>query len=255
MNNLYRILFSPGEVYATMKEDLNSVPPLMTLLLLVAVFTAAQSLFVSDEAIMNQAEEAVAASTNFFERIVGSFLPPEASEAFQETMDEQSSQMNQMMDEMLTPEQLQSDRIIGAFFAPISALIWLGLGVLILTTYFSIAGSSRANRRPWSEWMGFTLWSMLPVVLYYFCYLVATMLTGEVHPKHFLAPLAWIPGLEENAFAVNLTFGMIWAMWIQTVGMHRWGDRPLPVCLVIVLIPWMLQWLIAAGMVESVKAF
>ena len=260
MNNLLRVFIAPGEVFDSMKETIEPVPPLLALLLCVAVFTGAQSLFVSDESYIQQAEEAASGMFNFFEGFVERLGGEEAVEEFHKEFEDvtDGSTADELLIDFvgvaLTPEQIQTSRILGAFTNPIAALIWVGLGIIILATYFSIVGNSRETRRAWSQWFAFTLWSMMPVALYYLLFLVVTVFTGELAPRYYLAPLAWIPGMQANAFAVNLTFGMVWVIWIQTVGMHRWVDRPLPLCLILVSIPWLLQWLIASGAVEGFKA-
>ena len=262
MNNLLRVFIAPGEVFASMKEKIETVPPLLALLLCVAVFTGAQPLFVSDQSIRDAAEEQVEGLLGFFEgfltRVGGEEVVDEFKEEWNSVNDDLGVSAEELLDEALneamTPEQMLLSRFISAISAPFSALMWLGLGAIILSTYFNVSGNTRERRRQWNEWFGFTLWTLMPVVLDYLLYFVVTLVTGDIKPKPYLAPLAWLPGLHDNAFAVNLTFGMIWAIYIQTIGMHRWMDRPIPICLIIVLIPWLVQWLIASGVVEAVKA-
>ena len=260
MNNLLRVFIAPGEVFDSMKEVIEPVPPLLALLLSITVFIGAQSLFVSDESYIQQTKETASGVVNFLEGFVERTGGEEVVEELRENVEEATDGgttdelLSDFVSVTLTPEQLQTTRIVGAFTNPIGALIWVGLGIIILATYFSIVGNSRETRRAWSQWFAFTLWSMMPVALYYLLFLAVTVFTGELAPRNYLAPLAWIPGAQENAFAVYLTFGMIWVIWIQSVGMHRWVDRPLPLCVILVSIPWFLQWFIASGTVEAFKS-
>ena len=262
MHDLLRVFIDPGTVFSSMKDDIKGVQPLLVLLLCVVVFTGAQPLFISDQALIEQTEETVDSGLGMFNRIGKALLGEEAMEEIKREVSAAAEAEGTTVDELkeqaiadqTSPEQLQIIRITSAIFSPVGALIWLGLGVLILATYFNFAGTSGETRRPWADWFAFTLWSMMPVLVHYLLYLVVTIVTGEISPRSYLAPLAWLPGLQENAFAVNLTIGMIWAIWIQTVGLHRWLDRSIPVCLSIALVPWVIQWLIASGFAELTKA-
>ena len=262
MQDLLKIFISPGAVFSSLKQEIKISQPLLALLLCVVVLTGAQPLFISDQAFIDQTEESIDSGLSFLNRLGDRFLGEEAMDEIEREINEEAeaegTTIEELMDEAIavgtSPEELQVIRITSAIFSPISALIWLGLGVVVLTTYFNIAGNSVQTRRPWADWFGFTLWSLMPVALFYLLFLIATIITGEVLPRSYLAPLAWLPGLQENAFAINLTFGMIWAMWIQTMGLQQWLDRPIPICGLIVLFPWAAQWLIASGMVELFKA-
>lgn len=262
MHDLLRIFISPGAVFSSMKQEIKPFQPLLALLLCIVVLTGAQPLFISDQAYIDTTEKQVDSSLNFLKRLGERIFGEEAVEEIARELEEAAAaegatideMIDEAIDESVTPGQLQFTRIAAMFFSPIGALIWLGLGVVVLATYFNVTGVSVETRRRWGDWFGFSLWSMMPVVLHYLLLLLATVITGEVLPRNFVAPLAWLPGLQENAFAINLSIGMIWAMWIQTVGLHRWLNRPVPVCGLIVFVPWVLQWLFASGFAELAKA-
>ena len=239
-----------------MKEKSQIVPPLVTILLGVGVCSMVQPLFVSDEAMTAVVRGQVTGTMETAERIFERLAGEEAGREFREVLEAEQAEddIEELIAETTSPEMLTIRRIVNAIGMPINVLIWLGLGVLTLTMYFNVAGNLSVKHGTWSDWLGFTLWSMLPVTLYYLLFFVATLFTGEAFPKQYLAPLAWLPPLQNNAFAINLTFGMIWVIWIQTVGLRRWTDRSIHYCLTIVLIPWFSQWLIASGVAEAVKA-
>ena len=201
-----------------MKEEVPSIPPMILLILCVGVFSAVQPMLISEEKEIIQY-------------------------AF-EILEEQGTVFDQ-------PAAYSWSRTTLVFIAPISALIWLSAGVLILSAYFRVTGNSPDIRRSWPEWIGFTLWSRLPLALYYLLFAYATLITGEISPKQYLAPLAWIPDLQDNTVALHLTIGTLWTMWIQSVGLHRWSERPYPICLMIVLVPWLSQWIIAASVLSA----
>lgn len=225
MVNLLKIFVAPGAVFSSMKAEVPIIQPLLALILCVGVFSAIQPLFVSDSSKMMQ----------------------EVLEYAFETLNEQGIDVGD-------PARYSWNRTTQLFKAPISALIWLSVGVLILSTYFQVTGNSKEVSRSWPEWFGFTLWSMMPLALYYFLFAFVTLVTGEISPKQYLAPFAWVPGLQDNEFAVHLTVGTLWAVWIQTVGLHSWSERTYPICLTIVLVPWMLQWFIAASIITAFNA-
>jgi len=171
MQDLFKIFISPGAVFSSLKQEVKVVQPLLALLLCVVVLTGAQPLFISDQAYIDQAEETIDSGLNFFKRLGDRFLGEEAMEEIErdikEDVEAEGTTIEDLMDKAITigtsPEELQVVRITTAIFAPISALIWLGLGVVVLATYFNVVGNSVQTRRPWADWFGFTLWSLMPV--------------------------------------------------------------------------------------------
>lgn len=252
--HLLKVFVVPGKVFTSMRSQIPIAPPLATLVICMCVLPALQAMFVSTEeyAKVNEAahEQTSEIMTQLAEMLVqtsvGEFVDDEESR--QDLIKEQLEQFN-------TPESLRTQKQIYAMFAPMIVLFNVGLVVLLEATYFLIAGNMMKCSKQWSDWIGFTLWTTIPVVLFYVLYTAATLWSGEYHPVGFQAPLSWIPGFEKNVFALTLTVPVLWTLWIRTVGMHHWVEKPIPNCLLIVLIPTVVGLLITAGSLQMSRPY
>ena len=163
--------------------------------------------------------------------------------------------LDNQLESLNSPESLRTGKKIITLFAPMSALFAYGVILLLEATYFLIAGNMMKCSKQWSEWIGFTLWSTMPLVIYLILYTAPTLWSGKHDPLGFQAPLSWLPGLESNVFALTLTISVLLTLWIRTIGMHKWVEKPIPHCLLIALIPTVVVWLISAGSLELMNPY
>ena len=253
--NVVRVFVVPGQVFASMRSQILIGPPLAALVVGLCVLSALQVAFISPEeyARMNEVahEETDAMTKQMAEFLGQTFSSNEGDEEqFEELLVSQEEMMDQQLERMNTPESLRTQKQVMAVFTPMLTLFSVGLVVLLEATYFLIVGNMMKCSKQWSDWIGFTLWTTLPVLLFFVLYVVATLWTGSYRPIGIQAPLSWIPGLEHNVFALSLTVPVLWTVWIRTVGMHHWIEKPIPNCLLVVLIPAVLGFLINAGSLQ-----
>lgn len=253
--NLVRVFVVPGQVFASMRDQIFIGPPLVALVIGLCVLPALQAALVSTEEyakINEAAHEQTDAMTKQMAEVLGqTFLSNEGDdEEFDELFETHDEMMDEQLEQMNTQKNLRAQREMLTVFTPLFTLFTVGLVVLLEATYFLIAGNLMKCSKQWSDWIGFTLWTTLPVLLFYFLFVMATLLTGEYQPVAVQAPLSWIPGLEKNVFALALTVPVLWTVWIRTVGMRHWVEKPLLNCLLVVLIPAVLGFLISAGSLQ-----
>ncbi|MXW06823.1 MAG: hypothetical protein F4X56_07970 [Gammaproteobacteria bacterium] len=260
MINLLKVFVSPGEVFESMREYIPSIPPLVTLLLCLCIFPALAAWYLSDEEYLRTIEASFDSSSEISNQFAVSFertlLRGDRSDEEIEASLERLREMNAEQRKSLTSEDgIQSARRFQTVFGPLLAIFVYGLVVLLEATYFLIAGNMMQSSKQWSDWIGFTLWSMMPVVLYLLLSTLPTLWSGALDPYSWQAPISWIPGLETNVFALTLTIPTLWVVWIRVVGMHRWIEKPIPICFVVVLIPTFIAWLISAGSLQLANPY
>ena len=248
MINLLKVFVSPGKVFESMRSIIPPILPLVPLVLSICIFTALAAWYMSDDEYLKivevSAESSKEMSNTLAEMLQETFLRGDLSdEEVDEILERQRELTEEQQENMTSASGIQSARKIQTVFAPLGSLFGYGLLVLLEATYFFIAGNMMQTSKQWSDWIGFTLWSMLPLVLYLFLSTLPTIMSGSLDPYSWQAPLSWISGLETNVFALTLTIPTVWIVWIRVVGMHKWIEKPVPICLVVVLIPALVGWL------------
>lgn len=260
MINLLRVFVSPGAVFESMRSYITAIPPLVTLVVCVCIFSALQAWYMSDDEYLRvieaTAESSSELSNQMAETLQRTFLRENRSEEeIEEFLAHQRELTEKQREAMTSKEGIQSARRMQTVFVPLTALFSYGLIVLLEATYFLIAGNMMRASKQWSDWIGFTLWSSLPLVLLLCLSTLPTILSGTLDPYSWQAPISWIPGLGTNGFALTLTIPTMWIVWIRVVGMHKWIDKPVPICLVVVLIPALVGWLISIGSLQLANPY
>ncbi len=260
MINLLRVFVSPGTVFESMRSYIPAIPPLVTLVLGICIFHALQAWYLSDDEYLRvieaSAESTSEMSKQMAETIQRTFLRGDRTEEeIEEFLAHQREMTEEQLKAMTSEDGIQSARKVQTVFSPATALFSYGLLVLLEATYFLIAGNMMRTSRQWSDWIGFTLWSAIPLVLFLFLSTLPTILSGTLDPYSLQAPLSWIPGLETNVFALTLTIPTVWIVWIRVVGMHKWIEKPIPICLVVVLVPALVVWLINVGSLQLANPY
>lgn len=243
-----------------MRSYIPSIPPLVALVLCLCIFPALQAWFLSDEEYLRTIEASLDSSSEISSQMAEMFERTLLREGRSGEEIEESLALHQEMTEaqrtnLTSKEGIQSARKFETVFAPLIAIFVFGLLVLLEATYFLIAGNMMQTSKQWSDWIGFTLWSTLPLVLHLFLSTLPTISTGTLDPYSLQAPMSWIPGLETNVFALTLTIPTLWVVWIRVVGMHKWIEKPIPICLVVVLIPSIVTWLISVGSLQLANPY
>lgn len=260
MIDVLRVLIVPGKVFASMRTQIPLVLPLVVLTFFVLVFMALQSWFISDEEYLRIHDASLEISSDLQEQIttiIGrtAIRGGMSEEEFEENMRSNREQTEELLKSVTSDDGIHSLRKVQTFFVPMSFLVSLGIIVLIEATYFLIAGNMMKCSKQWSDWIGFSLWSTMPMVIFLILSTLPTLWAGIYDPYGLQAPLRWIPGLETNAFALTLTIPVIWTVWIRTVGMHKWIEKPISLCFIVAFIPALVGWLIAAGQLHVANPY
>ena len=260
MLDLLKVLIFPGNVFASMRTHISAILPLVTLVLFLGIFPALQSWYISDEEYLRINEGALEQSSEMQRQIAELFgrtlaRGERSDEEIEEFLKSQEEITEMQLENLSTAESIQSLRKVNTFFTPMSLMFVYGILLLIEATYFFIAGNMMKCSKQWSDWICFTLWSMMPLVLSLVLRTLPTLWSGKYDPSGLQAPLHWIPGLETNVFALTLTISVVWTAWIRTVGMHKWIEKPIPICLVVVLIPTIVVWLITAANLQLANPY
>ena len=252
MIHLLKVFVSPGTVFESMRSYIPALPPLVTLVLCLCIFPALQAWYQSDEEYLRTIEAAFESSSEISKQFAETFqrtlLRGDSSdEEIEEIFARQQELTEEQRKTLTSKEGIQSARRMQSVFLPATTLFSFGLIVLLEATYFLIAGNMMKSSKQWSDWIGFTLWSSMPLVLLFLLATLPTILFGTLDPYRWQAPLSWIPGLGTNVFALTLTIPFLWIVWIRVGGMHKWIEKPIPICLAVVLIPSLVTWLFSVG--------
>lgn len=260
MINLLKVFVSPGEVFGSMRSYIPSIPPLVILVLCLCIFPALRAWFLSDEEYVRTIEASFESSAEFSSQMAEIFEQTVLrGDRSQEEIDETLARHQELTEEqqkaLISEEGVQSARKLSVVFDPLIAIFTSGLLVLLEATYFLIAGNMMQTSKQWSDWIGFTLWSMMPLVLNLLLSTLPTIFSGTLDPYSWQAPLSWLPGLGTNVFALTLTIPTLLVIWIRVVGMHKWIDKPMPICVVVVLIPSLVGWLFSVGSLQLANPY
>ena len=252
MIDFFRVLIQPSKVFASMRTHITRIPPLVVLVLSVCVFSALQAWLISDEEYARINEVAHEETSRMLKPIASGMARTlvrgdQSEEKINEYLEDYDNQLDAQLEAFQSPEALKSLKQFSVVFNPLSALFLYGVILLIEATYFLIAGNMMKCTKQWSDWIGFTLWSMMPLVVYFVLFALETMWSGNYMSSGWQAPLSWIPGLGSNVFALSLTIPLVWTLWIRTVGMHRWVEKPIANCFLVAVIPTLVGWAIGAG--------
>ncbi|MXZ45205.1 MAG: hypothetical protein F4Z01_09610 [Gammaproteobacteria bacterium] len=260
MIDLLRVLIVPGKVFASLRTRIPLVLPLAVLTFFVLVFGALQGWFISDEEYLRIHDASLELSSEWQEQIAEilgrtPIRRDMSEEEFEETMRSHREQTEEIMETLTSEKGIHSLRKVQTFFGPMSMLCTLAIVLLLEATYFLIAGNMMKCSKQWSDWIGFSLWTSMPLVIFLLLATLPTVWAGVYDPYGLQAPLRWIPGLETNAFALTLTVPVVWTVWIRSVGMHKWIEKPMPLCFIIALIPAIVGWLIEAGQLHVANPY
>ena len=201
MIDLLKICFSPNKVYESLKGNLRIHLPLVTLILNIVIVCVVAYFFV----------------------FVGDIVSSEEAlrEAFEEFVGKGTS------------TSLLFNFLI-AFVLSVLTVFGSMVGVVLLATFFLLAGKVLQQPFRWIQWFGFTLWSLMPSVLCSLVQLVCAIFVG--FGEATLSPLNWIPSLRENWIASLIDIQVIWTAVIMTFGLRRWTDKSLAICITVVCI-------------------
>ncbi len=219
MNKLWLIFLLPREVYANMKDGKCSfVAPFLVLFALAVVFGPLQISFISDEIWQEYFEQSGEFNAQIIERILGA----EASDSL-------------VSEEEIIQQANEFAKTITFWLAPIDMLFGLFIVVLLFATYFFLAAKVLNVEIAWRQWWGFVFWGSLVTGLGWIGFTVATMMTGVFEPIAYFSPFVWF-GLKGGFFAAVTVF-VIWQVFIFTQGFRAWTEKPMVICLIVVLIP------------------
>jgi len=276
------IFLFPGAVFSNFKEKVPVFPVLITYTVAAFVFVGLSAFLISDEQIVELQEtqaDGIAKIQAMLQRSSPAFpvsfedfesgqemTLEEIDEEFnkditEDIKDDQESNFRELYDtiyaeqleKLTTPEAMFTARILEAIFNPVFILFGLALGCVLLATYFLVVGNMLGTRYGWSQWFGFSLWSLLPIVLFWFLADVIWVFNSTIRPENMeslFSPFSWI-GIDHAIFGA-ITLPVIYTIYIQFRGLQSWTNSTIP-SLLLALLPWAIYIPLTVGLFELVE--
>ncbi|MDE0092896.1 MAG: hypothetical protein OXO49_00085 [Gammaproteobacteria bacterium] len=253
------IFLFPGAVFSTFKEKVPVFPVLITYTVAAFVFVGLSAFLISHEQIVELQEtqaDGIARIQATLQRSSSSFpisfedLEPDQESSFQELYD---TIYAEQLEKLTTPEAMFTARILEATFNPVFVLVGLALGCALLATYFLIVGNMLGTRYGWSQWFGFSLWSLLPIVPFWLVSDAVWVFNSSIRPENMeslFSPFSWI-GINHAIFEA-ITIPLIYTIYIQFRGLQSWTNSTIP-SLLLALLPWAIYIPLTVGLFELVE--
>ncbi len=216
LNKLWRILYSPRNVFDEIKSDLQIAYPVVAILGAIAITAFAIAHLAPYEGLT---KKQYADYQNELK-----LLEDEPYEKFAE------ARKAQIQEEMYGPSDRPHDsRMTASPWAPVIwPLGWL-IYFVLLGTSFSIVGNIIKSGIEWSEWFGFACWCQVPLILAAAInvLLVVTDLDGYVLRLYSYGD--WEVGLGSTDSASSLWW--VWSFIISVLGLRSWTSKGIGVCM------------------------
>ncbi|MXX94348.1 MAG: hypothetical protein F4039_07530 [Gammaproteobacteria bacterium] len=276
------IFLFPGAVFSTFKEKVPVFPVLITYTVAAFIFVGLSAFLISDEQIVELQEtqaDGIARIQAMLQRSSPAFpVSFEDFESGQEiTLEESEEEFNKViaedtehdqesnfqelydtiyaeqLEKLTTPDAMFTARILEAIFNPVFALCGLALGCVLLATYYLIVGNMLSTQYGWSQWFGFSLWSLLPIVPFWLVADAVWVFNSSIRPENMeslFSPFSWI-GIDQ-AICGAITLPLIYTIYIQFRGLQSWTNSTIP-SLLLALLPWVIYVPLTAGLFELVE--
>lgn len=276
------IFLFPGAVFSTFKEKVPVFPVLITYTVAAFVFVGLSAFLISDEQIIELQEtqaDGIARIQAMLQRSSPSFpisvedLEPDQEMTREEIHDELDKDITEdiehdkkssfqelydsiyaeQLEKLTTPEAMFTARILEAIFHPVFILFGLALGCVLLATYFLIVGNMLGTRYGWSQWFGFSLWSLLPIIPFWLVADAVWVFNSSIRPENMeslFSPISWI-GIDHAIFGA-ITLPLIYTIYIQFRGLQSWINSTMP-SLLLALLPWVIYIPLTVGLFELVE--
>ena len=223
MNKLWKVLIAPRQVFDELKDTNSFVLPLLLLLATGAVCVATFAYVTPDETYVEHVLDQVE-------------IQEELDVVPEETIGD-------LREDLLSSDGIAATRISATIVAPVLYVVGIVLGLLILATYYWVAGKSFETGLSWKSWFSFSCWAAMPLVVWSICTFVLLIIGGD-GLIHGLAPLTWI-GITPP-WAVLLNIPLVWTVVISIQGIRSWGSKRSSTSTIIVLVPYVLYVLLGS---------
>ena len=253
---LVGIFLFPGTVYDSFKERVPAFPALVAFVVSAFVFVGLSAFLVSDEQLI-KIQETQAALSAALTTITDDFALADSDvHTSQEALTEKYNQTyEETRKRYTTPDALLGVRIIKLIGDPIAALLGLSAGVLLLGLYFTIAGKLLRVDQSGGQWLGFALWSLVPMIPFWALANIVLLVNPNtpferVHEA--FSPFYWFN--IDNTYLVAISIPMFYSMYIQYQGLRSWSDRSTLTCALTLVLPWLVIIVISVG-ISSLTEF
>lgn len=191
MNTLLKILVSPQDAFALIKEEGGMALPMVIVLVFVGL------------------------SAGF----VFSFTDMAAAMAAQGLSEEQAAAATQGMGQM-----------IGVGTVVLMACIGYVLILLVHAVYFKVISSISKDGISFADWMSFVSWGRIPYVFGFIVTIIAVLVAGEAtqSTEYLLSISNYVPSpssMWAEPLAGALDLPLIWALAVMTVGYRVWTEK------------------------------
>lgn len=214
MNTLLKILVSPQDAYALIKEEGGMALPMVIVLVFVGLSGG----------------------------LIYSFTDMEAAMAAQGLNEEQIAAATQATGQMF-----------GVGGAVLAACIGYVIILLIHALYLKVVSSIAKDAISFADWMSFVSWGRIPYVIGFIVTIVAVLVAGEAteSTQNLLSVSNYVPSPSSmwgGPMASSLDLPLIWALAVMTVGYRVWTEKSMVASASIVCGPfvvfYVLVWLL-----------
>ena len=118
--------------------------------------------------------------------------------------------------------------------------------ILLHAVYYMVVGKIVGAEYDFSDWLAFSVWGRMPLVVGAIVTVVAASIIGEqTDPNAYnvLSFAAWMPvpnadHMFVGDFMNSLSLIVLWSIAVMTIGFNSWTEQGIPVSLAIVAAPY-----------------
>ncbi|MXW53990.1 MAG: YIP1 family protein [Gammaproteobacteria bacterium] len=223
MNRYWKILISPRSLFDQFRMGIPILLPLVLVLLSGGIYVGITAYFTDDQTYKGHLQDHASAQSEI------DVLPEETLEHLQRSIED--------------PQRIDEARRSATFVAPLVYAITFTIGLVLLASYYWLAGLSFETRIGWASWFGFTCWAAMPTV--YGSVITAALISSlGIEWKNALSPLTWIGWTQP--WAVLFTIPLVWIVFISVHGLRSWGNKRIGTSVIVVLVPYLVYVLIGS---------
>ena len=223
MKALWMILISPRTVFLDFRTRTPILLPLVLVLISGGIYVGVTAYYTDDQTYKGHLQDHASAQSEL------DVLP-------EQTLD-------RMVRNIEDPKRIDEARRNATLVAPLIYGITFTIGLLLLASYYWLAGLSFDSRIRWSKWFGFACWAAMPTA---YGSLVTTVLIASfgIEWKNAISPLTWIGWTQP--WAVLFTIPLMWIVFISIQGLRSWGNMRMGTSVIVVVVPYLVYLLIGS---------
>lgn len=223
MNRYWRILVSPRSLFDEFRDGMPTLTPLVLVLLCGGIYVGVTAYYTEDETYKGHLQDHASTQSEL------DVLPRETLEQMQRSIED--------------PQRIDEARRNASLVAPLIYAIAFSFGMLVLASYYWLAGLSFQAKIGWSKWFGFVCWAAIPTV-YGSIVTTSLIIFLGIEWKNALSPLTWIGWTQP--WAVLFTIPLVWIVFISVQGLRSWGNKRVGTSVIVVLVPYLVYVLIGS---------